>query len=106
MLTRHAMLQRLLIGGKKSFVIMALFGKRDLGLALSDKIEDNDLAATHDLTAADVTQAGLKAKIDPTKKIQRLRPGMVLNLYTPDISQILELAHLLHPVLAAALVGP
>ncbi|EWM27603.1 Micro-fibrillar-associated 1 [Nannochloropsis gaditana] len=31
-----------------------MFGKRDLGLALSDKVEDNVLTHTHDDTAADV----------------------------------------------------
>ena len=53
------------------------FTKRDLGLALSDKIEDNDLGATFDDTAADVTGVGHKAKHDPTRKVQRLRPGAV-----------------------------
>ena len=89
-----------------------MFGKRDLGLALSDKIEDNVLTHTHDeyvagvvcvdglvlfhrplcvpchslhppmhpsthnlRTAADVTEKGLRAKLDPTRKVQRLRPG-------------------------------
>lgn len=57
---------------------MASFGKRDLGLILSEDMKDNDLMATADDTAADVAALdGPKAKLDPSRRVQRLRPGAV-----------------------------
>ena len=63
---------------KQQAAAMASFGKRDLGLILSEDMKDNDLMATADDTAADVAALeGPKAKLDPSRRVQRLRPGAV-----------------------------